>query len=461
MTTSSLRRRVLAAAGTALAAGLAGLAGAVLAAAPAQAAALTQVTSFGANPGGIGMYLYVPDDVPANAPVLVAVHYCTGTAQAFYQNTQYASLAQQYGFIVVYPDASRPGQCFDVSSTAAMKHDGGSDPTSIANMVRYVQSHYSTDRSRVFVTGLSSGAMMTELLLADYPDIFAAGSAYAGVPATCFSTGGAAPGPSGQAGWNSDCSGGTLTRTAQQWGDLARAAYPGYSGKRPRVQLWHGTADTTLSYNNLGEAVKQWTNVLGVSQTPASTTQLAGGVTRTRYGATGDQAPVEANSEQGVTHNISIDAAATLRFFGLDQRTPPPVTTPPVTTPPVTTPPATTPPVTTPPATTPPAGGACRVTYQVNQWNTGFTANLTITNTSSRPVDGWRLTFTFPSGQTITQAWSSTASQSGGSVTLTNAAWNATIAPGASQSIGFNAAYSGTNTRPSSFALDGTACAVA
>ncbi|MDM7854220.1 extracellular catalytic domain type 1 short-chain-length polyhydroxyalkanoate depolymerase [Cellulomonas alba] len=461
MTTPSLRRRVVAA-GAALAAGLAGLAAAVLGAAPAQAASLTQVTSFGANPGGIGMYLYVPDNVPANAPVLVAIHYCTGTAQAFYQNTPYATLANQYGYIVVYPDASRPGQCFDVSSTPAMTHDGGSDPTSIANMVRYVQQHYSTDRSRVFVTGLSSGAMMTELLLADYPDLFAAGSAYAGVPATCFSTGGAAPGSTGQAGWNSSCSGGTLTRTAQQWGDLARAAYPGWSGTRPRVQLWHGTADTTLSYVNLGEAVKQWTNVLGVGQTPASTEQLSGGITRTRYGATGGQAPVEANSEQGVTHNIAIDAAATLRFFGLDQRPTPPVTTPPVTTPPVTTPPVTTLPVTTPPVTTPPASGAaCTVTYQVNQWNTGFTANLTIANTSSQTVNGWRLTFTFPSGQTVTQAWSSTASQSGGAVTLTNAAWNATIAPGASQAIGFNASYSGTNTRPASFALNGTACAVA
>ena len=55
-------------------------------------------------------------------------------------------------------------------------------------MVRYVQQRYTTDTSRVFVTGVSSGAMMTQVLLATYPDVFAAGSAFAGVPATCFAT---------------------------------------------------------------------------------------------------------------------------------------------------------------------------------------------------------------------------------------------------------------------------------
>ena len=77
-------------------------------------------------------------------------------------------------------------------------------------MVRYVQQRYTTDTSRVFVTGVSSGAMMTQVLLATYPDVFAAGSAFAGVPATCFSTTSPPPGTTSQAPWNSDCSGGRL-----------------------------------------------------------------------------------------------------------------------------------------------------------------------------------------------------------------------------------------------------------
>jgi acetylxylan esterase len=84
------------------------------------------------------------------------------------------------------------------------------------------------------------------------------------VPATCFAT--TPPNT-----WNSECANGQVIKTAQQWGDAARAMDPGYTGARPRMQLWHGTADPTLQYPNFGEEIKQWTNVLGVSQTPSAT----------------------------------------------------------------------------------------------------------------------------------------------------------------------------------------------
>ena len=277
-----------------------------------------RVADFGANPGGIGMYLDVPTRLPERAPVLVAIHGCTDSAPGFHERTEYAVLAQEHGFLVVYPDADRPGRCFDVSSSAALRHDGGSDPTSIANMVRWVLAHYSTDPRRVFVTGYSSGAMTTEVLLADYPELFAAGSAFAGVPAGCFATSAPPPGPTGTADYSVPCALGTLTRTARQWGDVARAADPGYTGPRPRVQLWHGTDDAVLNHANLREAVEQWTDVLGVSATPARTDTPAAGSTRTRYGSSGDQPPVEAISEAGVTHQIPLDHDAVLRFFGLD-----------------------------------------------------------------------------------------------------------------------------------------------
>ncbi|MBO3083678.1 extracellular catalytic domain type 1 short-chain-length polyhydroxyalkanoate depolymerase [Cellulomonas fengjieae] len=452
----SLRRAVAAA--TTLALGVVGLAVAALTTAPAaQAASLVSVPSFGSNPGGLGMSIFVPDSLPARPAVLVAVHYCTGSAQAMYDGSQFDELATRYGYIVIYPQANRSGSCFDVSSSQALTHGGASDPASIVSMVRYVQQRYATDTGRVFVTGVSSGAMMTEVLLATYPDVFAAGSAFAGVPATCFSTTSPPPGTTSQAPWNSDCSGGRLVRTDQQWGDLARAAYPGYTGPRPRVQLWHGSQDTTLSYVNFGEAIKQWTDVLGVSATPASTDSPASGQTRTRYGATGDRAPVEAISLQGVGHNLPVDAAAAIRFFGLDSPVTP--TTPAPTTPAPTTPAPTTPAPTTPAPTTPPPtpSGSCTVAYSVNQWNTGFTANITVT--SAVALSGWTLTWTYPSGQTVTQAWSSVTTQSGSVVTARNAAWNGTIPAGGSTQFGLNGAHSGTNTAPATFALNGTPCA--
>ncbi|MET8123356.1 cellulose binding domain-containing protein [Micromonospora sp. NPDC005189] len=134
--------------------------------------------------------------------------------------------------------------------------------------------------------------------------------------------------------------------------------------------------------------------------------------------------------------------------------------TPPTTTPPTTTPPTTTPPTTTPP-TTPPASGGCRVAYTVNAWNSGLTASVSVTNTSSTPVNGWALAYTLPGGQTITSGWNATYSPSSGAVTARNVSYNATIAANTSVDIGFQATHTGNTGRPSAFTLNGTACAVA
>src|SRR5690349_16170087 len=112
---------------------------ALVTALPASSASLTEVTGFGTNPTNLRMHLYVPDRVAARPAIVVAVHYCTGTGPAFYSGTEFASLADRYGFIVIYPSATRSGACFDVSSPQALRHDGGSDPVGIVSMVRYVQ----------------------------------------------------------------------------------------------------------------------------------------------------------------------------------------------------------------------------------------------------------------------------------------------------------------------------------
>ncbi|MEU4531656.1 PHB depolymerase family esterase [Micromonospora ureilytica] len=419
---------------------------------PASAATLTQVTNFGTNPTNLQMHLYVPDRVATRPAILLAMHYCTGTGPAFHSGTQYASLADRYGFIVIYPSATRSSKCWDVYSPQALRRGGGSDPVGLMSMVDYVRQRYSADPARIFATGTSSGAMMTNVMLGVYPDVFAAGASFAGVPFACFATGGTSE-------WNSQCANGQLIRTAQQWGDLVREAYPGYTGQRPRMQIWHGTNDETLRYPNFGEQVKQWTNVHGLSQTPTYTDTPQSGYTRTRYGSSGPMAPVEAISMQGVTHNLPVDAAQVIRFFGLDGTAPP--TTPPPTTPPPTTPPPTTPPPTTPPPTTPPpTEGGCRVGYTVNAWNSGLTASVAITNTGTTAVNGWALTFTLPTGQRITNGWNAQYAPASGAVTARNVSYNNTIAPNASVEIGFQATHEGGTGKPTSFALNGAACSV-
>ncbi|MBP2336913.1 poly(hydroxyalkanoate) depolymerase family esterase [Saccharothrix coeruleofusca] len=402
---------------------------AVLVAPQASAASLTEVTGFGTNPSNLRMHLYVPDRVLSKPPVLLAIHYCTGSGPAFHSGTEFARLADQHGFIVIYPSATRSGQCFDVSSQQALRRDGGSDPVGLMSMVRYVLQRHNGDASRVYVTGTSSGAMMTNVMLANYPDVFEAGAAYAGVPAGCFAT-------TDGSGWNSACANGNVLRTPQQWGDIARSAYPGYSGQRPRVQLWHGTADDTLRYPNFGEEIDQWTNVHGLSTTPTFTDRPQANWTRTRYGD-----KVEAISLQGTGHNVMASGMAlrTIQFFGLD-RTPPTSTT--TTT------------------TTPPGAGTCKVSYAVNAWNEGLTASITIANTGTTAVNGWALEFTLPNGQRITSGWGATYSPTSGVVTARNAAHNPAISPGASIGVGLQASHTGDAGEPSSFSLNGTACAV-
>jgi poly(hydroxyalkanoate) depolymerase family esterase len=407
---------------------------------PAMAASLTQVTGFGNNPSNLSMYIYVPDRPAARPALLVLVHYCGGTASGIFNGNghDYVTAADRYGYIIVLPQipSGRSLACFDVSTPQALKRDGGSDSTGIASMVAYTRAHYNIDPARIVVSGFSSGAMMTNVLAAEYPDVFAAGAAFSGVPAGCFGTG-----TSGSL-WNNTCSGGNDIRTAQQWGDLARSMDPGYNGAYPRMQLWHGTTDTTLAYPNFGEEIKQWTNLHGLSQTPGFTDHPQSTWTRTRYGDTGTRATVEGVSIDGVGHQLPMTGqlAYAISFLGLDATS---------TTPPSSAPPSSAPPSSAPPSSPPPATGACTATYQVtSNWGTGFQATVTVRNNGTATINGWTVRLTLASGQTITNLWNGVNTGTSGAVTVKNASYNGTLPGSGSTSFGYVANGNGA-TAPS------------
>ncbi|KAI1346793.1 Alpha/Beta hydrolase protein [Xylaria sp. FL0043] len=176
-------------------------------------------------------------------------------------------------------------------------------------MVRWTLDKYNGDPKRVFVTGVSSGAMMTSTLIGAYPDVFAAGSAFAGVPFGCFAG-------NGYGVWSDACATGKITHTPEQWAALVKAAYPGYSGWRPKIQIFHGTIDETLNYTNFGEEVKEWNAVFGYSQTPTSTTLNTPVSNWTKY-VYGKNDWFEAYSAGGVTHNIQNQEAVVMSWFDL------------------------------------------------------------------------------------------------------------------------------------------------
>jgi cellulose 1,4-beta-cellobiosidase len=100
----------------------------------------------------------------------------------------------------------------------------------------------------------------------------------------------------------------------------------------------------------------------------------------------------------------------------------------------------------------------CTVAYDVSSdWGTGFSLAVTITN-NGPAITSWTLGYSYTGNQTLAQGWSGTWSQSGKNITVTNASWNGSLAAGGSTQIGANFTYSGTNTAPTTFTLNGATC---
>ncbi|MFC7887033.1 cellulose binding domain-containing protein [Streptomyces sp. NPDC057376] len=104
---------------------------------------------------------------------------------------------------------------------------------------------------------------------------------------------------------------------------------------------------------------------------------------------------------------------------------------------------------------------ACEVTYGTNVWQDGFTADVTVRNTGPAAVDAWRLAFTLPAGQRITNAWNASVSPATGTVTATGVGHNARIASGGSVTFGFQGTHGGAFAEPGGFSLNDTSCTTA
>ena len=101
------------------------------------------------------------------------------------------------------------------------------------------------------------------------------------------------------------------------------------------------------------------------------------------------------------------------------------------------------------------AASSCSAAYSVtSQWSTGFQVSITITNGSSA-VTAWTVQYTYPGNQQLTDGWDGSWSQSGSTVTITNASWNGSLPAGGSTSIGANFSYSGSNAPPTTITCTG------
>lgn len=219
---------------------------------------LTPVTGFGSNPGSLLAWAFVPPGLAAGAPLVVVLHGCTQDAASYDQGAGWSTLAARHGFAVLYAEQTRPNNptnCFNWFQPANTARLGG-EAESIAQMTAHLVRLHRLNPARVGVTGLSAGGAMTATMLATYPDVFQAGAIIAGIP-----YGAAATTPEAF-----QAMAGRVTHAAAAWGDLVRRAGPGRTW--PTVQIWQGTADTTVRPAVADELVKQWTDVHGLPATP-------------------------------------------------------------------------------------------------------------------------------------------------------------------------------------------------
>jgi poly(hydroxyalkanoate) depolymerase family esterase len=261
------------------------------------ALAVEPVTGFGSNPGNLKMYQHVPANAVTPLPVVVVLHGCTQQATPYAQGTGWVALADELGFALVMPEqqsANNNNSCFNWFQDGDITRGQG-EAESIHQMFTHFAGGHTVDMQRVYVTGLSAGGAMTDVLLATYPDLFSAGAIFAGVAYRCAASVTDAFG----------CMNNGKTQTAAQWGDLVRAAST-HTGPWPRVSIWHGASDHTVVPANADAEVLQWTHVNGVSSTAATTVTQGVDTWRTYVDGSG-VVRVEEHRIAGMDHGTPVD----------------------------------------------------------------------------------------------------------------------------------------------------------
>lgn len=257
---------------------------------------LRDLGAFGPNPGGLGARIYIPEGLPARAPLVVVLHGCTQTAAGYDHGAGWSRLADEAGFALLFPEqrpANNPNLCFNWFS-ADDTGRGLGEVESIRRMIDRLVADRDLDPGRVFVTGLSAGGAMAMAMLASYPELFAGGAVIAGLPfGTATSMNQAFQRMRGQD-----------TRDGDALAALVRAG-SSHSGPWPILSVWHGDADATVSPRNAALIVAQWRALHGLPEEPSRIERLDGQSRRLWTDAAG-RALIEDVTVAGMGHGTPL-----------------------------------------------------------------------------------------------------------------------------------------------------------
>ena len=255
---------------------------------------LREHAGFGPNPGGLRLFAYKPRGLPPGAPLVVILHGCKQDAHGYDHGAGWSRLAERFGFVLLAPEQVRavnPNGCFDWFLPVHTRRGLG-EAASIAAMIAWAIKTYACDPPRVFITGLSAGGAMTSVMLATYPEIFAAGAVIAGLPYDS-----AQNVPQAFAAMQAPAD-----RSPDEWGEAVRQASQ-HQGPWPRVSLWHGDADQTVAPANMVASIRQWVNVHGAAH---QSEDEGNGFKRRVWHDEGGRPVVEAITLAGLGHGTPI-----------------------------------------------------------------------------------------------------------------------------------------------------------
>lgn len=272
------------------------------------------------HPAGARDYkLYRPaaqaNDTSRLQPLVVMLHGCTQSADDFAAGTQMNRLADQHGFLVLYPEQSagaNTSRCWNWFRPQDQVREGG-EPALIAAMVRAVMDEQPVDAQRVYVAGLSAGAAMAVVLGETWPDLFAAVGAHSGLP---FAAAHDIP---------------SALAAMKGRGVVGTASGSGRATATVPTIVFHGDRDHTVQHSNGAHIAAQARRAAPSLQTRSDTGTAPGGrrYTRDMHTDAGGRVIVERWTVHGAGHawsggdaagsytdNAGPDASAEmLRFF--------------------------------------------------------------------------------------------------------------------------------------------------